>query len=83
MESGGNPEQSGYCDVERTLICHCVSGKAEETVKLSQDTFLNRQSIIFRRKIIHRTEIFVLYLHAPVFFKRKCRCFYIFYGGIS
>jgi len=38
MESGGNPEQSGYCVAERTPVCHCLGGKAEEAMKLSQDT---------------------------------------------
>lgn len=37
MESGENPEQSGYCVVELTPICHCEIGKAEKTMKLSQE----------------------------------------------
>lgn len=24
MESGASPEQSGYCVVERTPLCHCL-----------------------------------------------------------
>lgn len=39
MESGENPEQSGYCVVEQTQSCHCLSGKAEEAMKLSQNTY--------------------------------------------
>ncbi len=39
MESGANPEQSGYCDVENFPLCHCLCGKTENLVKLSQDTY--------------------------------------------
>ena len=37
MESGANPEQSGYCNAERTPL-YCIIGKAEEAMKQSQDT---------------------------------------------
>ena len=47
MESGENPEQSGYCIVEQTPICHCKSGKAEQAMKLSQDTCLNSYARLF------------------------------------
>jgi hypothetical protein len=47
MESGENPEQSGYCVAERIPLCHCESGKAGQAMKLSQDTCLNNYVALF------------------------------------
>ena len=42
MESGENPEQSGYCNVEQLHYATARCGKAEKAMKLSQDTCLNK-----------------------------------------
>jgi hypothetical protein len=47
MESGANPEQSGYCDAENFPICHCLRREGGKFGEAESGYMLNKFKKLF------------------------------------